>query len=359
MIEAYLGLEPVFARHETFHPRFGWLRKGVRATDADPDVFAAEDAPTRLGVGKNMVRAIRYWGKAFDTLREADASGRTRIARVTPSNLGVTLFASEDGWDPYLEDPATLWLLHWRLLRPPCFAPVWSLAFNKFGAIEFSEDDLFAFVADTSGREWPGVAESSLRKDVACLLRMYARRPKTRESIEDELDCPFRDLNLIEPTPDGTAYRFVTGSKPSLPDDIVISATLDFLSFSASTARTASIARLASAPGGPGRAFKLTEAALAEAVERYCLRRDALVRLSNPGGVAQLAFDGNAASASLDVLETFYAERTGSGRRIGGGAEDRELETLDQRLPAIASALDRLEAVSRRGRLIAEGAGRG
>ena len=138
MIEPYLHLEPVFARHETFHPRFGWLRKGVLASVKDPDIFGAEDAPTRLGVGENMVRAIRYWGRAFDTLHDAENRDRPRLARTVPSNLGATLF-SADGWDPYLEDPATLWLLHWRLLRPPCLAPVWSLAFNKFAAVEFTE----------------------------------------------------------------------------------------------------------------------------------------------------------------------------------------------------------------------------
>ena len=357
MIESYLGLEPVFARHETFHPRFGWLRKGVHAASEDADVFAAEDAPTRLGVGKNMVRAIRYWGRAFDMLRDAENRDRTRLARTIPSNLGVTLFG-KDGWDPYLEDPASLWLLHWRLLRPPCLAPVWSLAFSKFGAIEFSEEDLVSFVSDTCSRMWSTVAVSSLHKDVACLLRMYARRPKARESIEDELDCPFRDLNLIEPTPDGSGYRFVIGAKASLPDEIIISASLDFLAFSGSTGRTATVARLATAPGGPGRVFKLTEAALGEAIERYCLRLDARVGTSNPAGVVQLVFDGDPAATSLDVLEAFYAERTGTDRRVGGGAEDKELEALDQRLPAIGKALDRLDVASRRSRLVAQGAGR-
>jgi len=55
---AYSG-HPVFARHETFHPWFGWLKKGFDAATQDPEVFLREDAPVRLGVGKNMVNAIR------------------------------------------------------------------------------------------------------------------------------------------------------------------------------------------------------------------------------------------------------------------------------------------------------------
>lgn len=49
----------VFARHETFHPRFGWLKKGFDRAAIDSEVFLRPDAPVRLGVGKNMVRAIR------------------------------------------------------------------------------------------------------------------------------------------------------------------------------------------------------------------------------------------------------------------------------------------------------------
>lgn len=357
MIEPYLGLEPVFARHETFHPRFGWLRKGVAHAHDDPDVFTADNAPTRLGVGKNMVRAIRYWGRAFDVLYDVDNPQRPRITRTTPSNLGVTVFG-DDGWDPYLEDPVTLWLLHWRLLRPPCLAPVWSLAFNKFGAVEFSEDDLVTFVADVAAREWDEVAESSLRKDVACLLRMYARRPKARESIEDELDCPFRELGLIEPTGDPAVYRFVLGPRAGLPDDLVVYASLDFLAFSGSTGRTATVPRLATAPGSPGRAFKLTETALAAAIERYAARPDARITTSTPAGVLQLAFDGDAAATALDVLETFYAEQTGTDRRLGGGAEDDELTGLDELLSDVSDPLRRLEFVNRRQHLVTEGAGR-
>src|SRR2546423_1123874 len=57
-----------FARHETFYPRSGWLKKGFDAASVDPMVFLRDDAPLRLGVGKNMARSIRYWCHAFKLL---------------------------------------------------------------------------------------------------------------------------------------------------------------------------------------------------------------------------------------------------------------------------------------------------
>ena len=55
---------PWFARHETFHPRYGWFRKAYTETARDPHVFGRDNAPVVIGVGKNMVRAIRFWGLA-------------------------------------------------------------------------------------------------------------------------------------------------------------------------------------------------------------------------------------------------------------------------------------------------------
>lgn len=43
-------LIPVFARHETFHPRFGWLKKGFDKAIENPDVSLSETAPSVLGV---------------------------------------------------------------------------------------------------------------------------------------------------------------------------------------------------------------------------------------------------------------------------------------------------------------------
>ena len=34
---------PLFARHETFHPRYGWLEKGFDEAETDPGIFIASD----------------------------------------------------------------------------------------------------------------------------------------------------------------------------------------------------------------------------------------------------------------------------------------------------------------------------
>ena len=117
--------ERAFARHETFHPRYGWFRKAATAAAQDPGMFLRDDATVELGVGKNMVKAIRFWGEAAKLICEVPNPERPRVPLVVPTRAAVALFDEAKGADPWLELPGTLWVLHWLLLRPPCLLPVW------------------------------------------------------------------------------------------------------------------------------------------------------------------------------------------------------------------------------------------
>ena len=185
--------KPAFARHETFHPRYGWFRKAHAFVAKDPRIFISNDAPVRIGVGKNMVRAIRFWGLAAKLIEEDPQSSNRRTPSLVPTSIGRRLFG-DDGWDPYMEDPGTLWLLHWLLMAPFSLLPVWWLAFNEFHAVEFTEDDLVAAVtAQLDATEGWGVPHpSSVSKDVTALLRTYAPAEQLsgRTGIDDVLDCP-------------------------------------------------------------------------------------------------------------------------------------------------------------------------
>ena len=169
--------DPVFARHETFHPRYGWLRRGYEAARDDPQIFLRKDAHILLGVGKNMARAIRYWCHALKLLREEpESTSRRKASRTTTI---AELLLGSTGLDPYLEDPASLWYLHWQLLREPCLATAWHYLFFRHAKPDFTADELVSALTEHIGREYPRarVATSSLRKDVSCIIRMYARVP--------------------------------------------------------------------------------------------------------------------------------------------------------------------------------------
>lgn len=52
-----------FRAHDTFFIRKGWLSKGMKCVKAKNDVFVSkeENPMDVLGIGSNMVKALRYW----------------------------------------------------------------------------------------------------------------------------------------------------------------------------------------------------------------------------------------------------------------------------------------------------------
>jgi len=319
----------MFARHETFQPRYGWVKKAFDAADENADVFNQPDAVVRLGVGKNMVKSIRFWGLAFRVMTERSAEGR-RGRLVAPTRFGRAVFA-DDGWDPYCELPGTTWLLHWSLLKPGSMTPVWWLAFNEFSAVEFTPEELEQFVVDRV-REWSATHAPAVKKDVLCMLRMYAGGHAFRASFEDTIDAPFRELNLIRPssTTPG-AFRFLIGSKPTLPPAIAAFACLDFISRTESSSRVVNINRLVSEPGSPGQAFKMTEGDLTTLLARAADDSNE-IELTSAAGVAQLAFDDDPYMVATEVLRDHYQRITGRARYfgvqwVGGWSADQAFET--------------------------------
>lgn len=57
-----------FGRHETFALRYAWLTKGFQAFEKNNSIFSSDEATIELGVGKNMVNAIKYWLRASSML---------------------------------------------------------------------------------------------------------------------------------------------------------------------------------------------------------------------------------------------------------------------------------------------------
>lgn len=298
---------PTFARHETFHPRYGWFRKAYKAAADNPYVFTQEDAPVELGVGKNMVRSIRFWGLAAKLIVEDPKAPNRRVKGCVPTRIGHAIF-DESGWDPYMEDPGTLWLLHWLLLAPQSRLPVWWLAFNEFAAVEFTDDDLEIAISTQIGAvsQWASPSPSSLKKDVSALLRTYAPQERSRgASIDDVLNCPLRELNLISNSVDADQRRFTLGTKPTLPPEIATYAMLDWIARTNAGSSTATLSRLANDPGSPGRAFKLTEAELLALLEP-CVEAAEELSLTTPTGVVQLAWSENPAIVAPRLLDSYF-----------------------------------------------------
>lgn len=279
-----------FAGHETFPFRYAWLRKGVQFVSDDPQGFGRDDAMVRLGVGKNMVSSIRHWSLVTGMLEEDPTTLNNRGRVLCVTGLGRQLLGP-DGWDPYMEDPATLWLLHWQIASAPETATTWFWVFNHLPQPEFTRPDLMRWLMSlVSDKGWTRVSEASLKRDIDCCIRTYVpARPSKSTPVEDTLDCPLGELGLIREFGSRGTYVLSRGEQPTLPDEVFAYAVARFLAERKdSLTKTVPLDAIAFAPGAPGRVFCLTEDALLLRLERLdrCTRGD--LSFDETAGLRQL-----------------------------------------------------------------------
>jgi len=197
-----------FSGHESFYCKSLWLKKGYDFVSANKD-FNAPDAVIDLGVGKNMVAAIRYWMRSFGLLEEGKS---TEIADY--------LFNNETGKDPYLEDLGTLWLLHYLIIKTDSASiyKLFFIDFHKEKSNEFTKDQLQLFLKRKNGEtKYEHLYnENTIRRDIGVMLQNYVT-PKPDKPSED-FSALLINLNLIKQTEDKTLYFNVKGKSKLIPE---------------------------------------------------------------------------------------------------------------------------------------------
>ncbi|MDQ3624981.1 MAG: DUF4007 family protein, partial [Verrucomicrobiota bacterium] len=157
-----------FSGHQTFPLRIAWIPKAageiVRGSDPLTNI---DEGITKLGLGKNMVEALRCWIEAFQIASRVD--GRWSLTRI-----GELIFHPKNGLDPYLEDISSSWILHWLIctnIDAPFFA--WECVFNRWPATDFSASQILdAFEKETARAARPA-SVVTLRQHWEVFLHSY------------------------------------------------------------------------------------------------------------------------------------------------------------------------------------------
>jgi len=214
-----------FRAHDTFFIRKGWLYKGMKNVVADPAVFMGVNGNPMdiLGIGANMVKALRYWLQAVGLTGEPTTGRRTQ--NLTP--FGEIVFEC----DKYFEEMGTLWLLHYKLASNAEEATAWYYFFNEFKLSEFTRDDFVVQINNYIRMNDNEVSERSLDDDYNCIISTYVPRIKSNpEKVKPEsnIDCPLGELGLIDiVNKRNKLYKKCTPKKDTLHPLILLAVILD------------------------------------------------------------------------------------------------------------------------------------
>lgn len=274
-----------FSGHESFICKNLWLKKGYDFKGN----FNDESAVIDLGVGKNMVTSISYWLKAFGIVDTEN----------NYSELANYLLHDKKGVDPYIENIATLWLLHYSLIKTNK-ASVYHLFFNQFRGkrTEFTKEHLYTFIKRILEDEnQKNFTENTIKSDIAVFIRSYLRPSykETKIDVEEDFSALLIDLNLmsnyevenVDSNKMVDWYKVEGKHQFDLPEEIVLFTILD----NYKGEKAISFHELLNGTNSPGAVFCLTDDALYEKIEAIT-QKHKQITYSESAGIRQIQIKG-------------------------------------------------------------------
>lgn len=286
-----------FSGHDTFHCKEQWILKGLHLSDnqRNKDVFRKIETISELGVGKNMVRSIQHWLRAFGLINDD----------LNSTEFGNLLFLNEQ-LDPYLEYEGSLWLLQYFICRSQ-YASIFGLIFSNYfsdkATQEFSESQIFRFISkELKGKNQKPIADKTLEADFKVFIRSYVSPAKNQKTVEDDFNVPLLPLNLIIDTgrlndKGQTVYR-VNKSNHNVPLEVFAYCLLT--EFESQNAISFDNVRKSI-----GAYLCLSNDCLDELLSQLPIRFNEFV-YKDDAGIRQLQIKANKAGLKNDILKKYY-----------------------------------------------------
>jgi len=291
-----LSLENIkytFSGHDSFQCRQLWLKKGFDYVIENRN-FNDEDAVVQLGVGKNMVSSIRFWLKAFNIIDNKDM----------PSEFGKRLFDNENGYDPFLEDEASLWLLHYQLVKNG-FASIYTIIFNQFRKekLFFNKETFVNYVRRIGeGNSELNFNENTVGKDFTVFTNLYKNDPESKD-VEDSFSGILSEIELLKTTRKGKEEQFYVENteRYNLPEAVVLFTILDNPNYGNSI----SLNSLEFDLNSPGSIFALNRSGLINKISEIVGEFTDLT-FTDQAGIKELQFKNKV--EAFTVLDRYYGK---------------------------------------------------
>ncbi|SCP97763.1 DUF4007 family protein [Anaerobium acetethylicum] len=178
----------VVNKHGSFYMRSGWGTKIIRAVEADDMIFTPskeQDAIDNVGLGRIMIKALRYWSEAMQLTEEEKTQGGIKL-------IPEPIYDEIKQYDLYFQRQGSLLLMHRNLALNKENATAWYWMFNEYSANSFTKtqfvEGFHAYLA-VNGMK---IKKDAVEKEFNCLKNTYIGDSNfDKKSIMDEDTYPF------------------------------------------------------------------------------------------------------------------------------------------------------------------------
>lgn len=179
-----------FKKNESFYIREGWFEKAInvicenRISNSNINVFSSKNGTSKLGIGTNMVKSLKYWLQASGIIHASSS-------QTTLLEFGELIYK----WDRYCESDFTWFLIHYFLCTNQNECPIFYNVFNS-ESMSFKKQDMIKYLYDYYVSEGSKVKKEYIEDDFTVFLKSYIN-DEIIENPEDNYVCPLSTLKLL------------------------------------------------------------------------------------------------------------------------------------------------------------------
>lgn len=251
----------VINKHSSFYMRSGWGTKIIDAVSDYPEIFSPSNeqvAIDRIGLGRIMIKALRYWAGAMGLCTEKKGSSGIKLCPTEE-------FEAIEKYDKYFQRNDSLLLMHRNLAKNMNEATAWYWLFNEWKGDVIDKELFVNSFHPYLSINGMSVKQKAVEKEFNCLKNTYlTERTFDLQTIMDEDTYPFLGpLHLLQQ--DGKRIKKRHLSKKDISAEILIYAIAkDNMENDSIKGKQISIDRLAEDKGQVGRYFSLSYSKLIE-----------------------------------------------------------------------------------------------
>ena len=247
-------------KHGSFYIRNGWPTKIINAITTDRFIFSPNnelEAVDTIGVGRVMVKAMRYWAVAMGLATEEKTQ---QGVACNLTDLGNIISA----YDPFCQDKGSLWLLHRNLATNEEQATAWCWAFNVYNNKSFSKEDFCSAFYSYIQRAGGNYQKTAVDKEFDCFKNTYVsdKAFDVHKIIEEDTVPFFSSLRLLDYN--AGLFERTKMSVKDIPTDILLYCIMTDNEETLQNKRQLSIDMLLEEPKQVGKYMNLTYAVLLE-----------------------------------------------------------------------------------------------
>ena len=266
-------------KHGSFYIRNGWPTKIINAINNDQLIFSPNkelDAVDTIGVGRVMVKAMRYWASAIGLSKEEKTQQGIACSFTDIGNIIAT-------YDPFCQDIGSLWLLHRNLVTNAEQATAWYWAFNVYNSKSFTKEDFCSAFYSYVQRAGGVYQKAAIDKEFDCFKNTYVsdKAFDINKIIEEDTVPFFAPLRLL--TYNSGVFERAKVSAKDIHLYILLYCILMDNEDALKNKRQLSIDALLEEPNQVGKYMNLT----------YAVMLELLMRLENQGYIKVINNFGN------------------------------------------------------------------